>query len=109
METRPVTSDTSGQYPRLHVFVVFVGVLSVLLALDVVYASLLVHSYTAKQLAAHRERRALRRAIREQAKSHVQTAAARHKIPVYEPAFPAHAAPASSSQASNTRNMGQAA
>ncbi len=81
METRAVTSDTAGQYPKLHVFVVFVGVLSVLLALDVVYASLLVHSYTARQLAAHRERRADRRLKRAIAVA-VASAANRASAPV---------------------------
>lgn len=64
MKTEPVIA---GHYYKLHALVYFAGVLSVLLALDVVYASLLVHSYAAKQLAAHRERQATRRLKREMA------------------------------------------
>jgi hypothetical protein len=51
----------SGRYIRLHVFVFSVACLWTMLTLDVVYASLIVHSYVTQQLADHRERRAERR------------------------------------------------
>jgi hypothetical protein len=56
-------TQTANSAPlvRLHIFVFSVACLWTMLTLDVVYASLLVHSYLARQLAARRERRAERR------------------------------------------------
>jgi hypothetical protein len=78
-------SVIAGHYYKLHALVYFAGVLSILLALDVVYASLLVHSYAAKQLAAHRERQAGRRLKREMAAAVASASAAGSAVPASSP------------------------
>jgi hypothetical protein len=50
-----------GRYHLLHDLIIVLGYLVIMLTLDVIYGSLILHAFAQKMIAAHRERTAARR------------------------------------------------